>query len=247
MELNNDFMVPVGIEEAWVILNDVERIAPCLPGAQLTEIAGEEFRGHVKVKVGPITTQYKGAAHFIEQNHAEKRVVIDGQGRDIRGAGNANAIITATLVENGPDSTTVSVNTDLKVTGKVAQFGRGVMADISSKLMGQFADNLAELIRNAPPAVTEELPVKDRITPSDLAGAVASAASSVQRTPASETAGSAGTSDGEPVVRKIDSKEADAVDLLDAAGNPLAKRAIPIAAGVAGLLLLRRLFSRLRA
>jgi len=251
MDLNNDFEVPVGIEEAWVILNDVERIAPCLPGAQLTEIAGEEFRGNVKVKVGPITTQYKGAAHFIEQNHAEKRVVIDGQGRDIRGAGNANAIITATLKENGPDATIVSVNTDLKVTGKVAQFGRGVMADISAKLMGQFADNLAELIRNAPPAeaasVAEELPVKDRITPNDLAGAVANAASSVQRTPVNEADSSATSADAEPVVRKIDSKEAEAVDLLDAAGNPLAKRAIPIAAGVAGLLLLRKLFSRRRA
>lgn len=145
MELTNDFEVVAPIERVWAIFNDVERIAPCLPGAQLLEIEGEEFRGVVKVKVGPITAQYQGTAVFVERDAVAHRVVIRGEGRDIRGSGNASADITAQLqaTEGG---TRVTVGTDLKVTGKVAQFGRGVMADVSKKLMGQFADNLSDLI-----------------------------------------------------------------------------------------------------
>ena len=145
MELTNDFEVVAPIERVWAVLNDVERIAPCLPGAQLLEIEGEEFRGVVKVKVGPITTQYQGTAVFVERDATTHRVVIRGEGRDTRGSGNASADITAQLqaTEGG---TRVTVGTDLKVTGKVAQFGRGVMADVSKKLMGQFADNLSDLI-----------------------------------------------------------------------------------------------------
>ena len=145
MELTNDFEVVAPIERVWAVLNDVERIAPCLPGAQLLEIEGEEFRGVVKVKVGPITAQYQGTAVFVERDAAAHRVVIRGEGRDTRGSGNASADITAQLqaTEGG---TRVTVGTDLKVTGKVAQFGRGVMADVSKKLMGQFAENLSDLI-----------------------------------------------------------------------------------------------------
>src|SRR5256714_7894541 len=127
MELSNEFVVPVGVDEAWVLLTDVERIAPCMPGAQLQEIEGEEYRGIVKVKVGPITAQYKGAAHFVEKDDAAHRAVLRAEGRDTRGAGNANATITATLTPDG-DATLVRVATDLTVTGKVAQFGRGVLA-----------------------------------------------------------------------------------------------------------------------
>jgi len=145
VELTNDFEVVAPIERVWAVLNDVERIAPCLPGAQLLEIEGEEFRGVVKVKVGPITAQYQGMAVFVERDAAAHRVVIRGEGRDTRGSGNASADITAQLqaTEGG---TRVTVGTDLKVTGKVAQFGRGVMADVSKKLMGQFAENLSDLI-----------------------------------------------------------------------------------------------------
>ena len=145
MELTNDFEVVAPIERVWAVLNDVERIAPCLPGAQLLEIEGEEFRGVVKVKVGPITAQYQGTAVFVERDATTHRVVIRGEGRDARGSGNASADITVQLqvTERG---TRVTVGTDLKVTGKVAQFGRGVMADVSKKLMGQFADNLSDLI-----------------------------------------------------------------------------------------------------
>ena len=145
MELNNDFEVSAPIEKVWEVINDVELIAPCLPGAQLEEVENDEYKGFVKVKVGPITAQYKGVAKFVEKDESNHRVVIRGEGRDTRGAGNASADITASL-ESTADGTRVNVVTDLKITGKVAQFGRGVMADISKKLMGQFADNLSELV-----------------------------------------------------------------------------------------------------
>ena len=145
MELSNDFEVSAPIEKVWEVINDVELIAPCLPGAQLEEVGNDEYKGFVKVKVGPITAQYKGVAKFVEVDDSNHRVVIRGEGRDTRGAGNAAADITASL-ESVPEGPRVNVVTDLKITGKVAQFGRGVMADISKKLMGQFADNLSELV-----------------------------------------------------------------------------------------------------
>ena len=145
MELNNDFEVSAPIEKVWEVINNVELIAPCLPGAQLEEVENDEYRGFVKVKVGPITAQYKGVAKFVEKDDSNHRVVIRGEGRDTRGAGNAAAVITASL-ESITEGTRVNVVTDLKITGKVAQFGRGVIADISKKLMGQFADNLSELV-----------------------------------------------------------------------------------------------------
>ncbi len=141
MDLTNEFRVGVPVEEAWKVLTDVERIAPCMPGAQLQEIEGDEYRGVVKVKVGPITAQYKGAARFVERDEAGHRAVLRAEGRETRGQGNANATITALLEPDG-DGTKISVTTDLTITGRVAQFGRGVLADVSAKLLGQFADCL---------------------------------------------------------------------------------------------------------
>ena len=141
MKIEDSFRVEVPVEEAWKVLLDLERIAPCLPGAQLTEVEGDEYRGTVKIKVGPITAQYKGVAKIEEADEANRRVVLQAEGRDTRGQGNASATVVATLVGEGA-GTTVNIDTDLNITGKVAQFGRGVMADVSSKLLGQFADNL---------------------------------------------------------------------------------------------------------
>lgn len=146
MELSNSFEVARPIEEAWVVLTDVERIAPCLPGAQLEEINGDEYLGIVKVKVGPITTQYKGVAKFVERDDVNHKAVLKADGRDTRGAGNASAIITAQLESVSATHTKVDVTTDLTITGKVAQFGRGIMADVSAKLMTQFADNLGAML-----------------------------------------------------------------------------------------------------
>ena len=150
MDLNHQFTVAVPVEDAWRILTDVERIAPCLPGAQLQEIEGETYRGVVKVKVGPIQAQFKGQASFIERDDAAHKVVLKGEGRDTTGKGNAAAVITAEMTAVDTNNTSVTVNTDLSVTGKVAQFGRGAMADISDKLLAQFVVNLNALIAEQP-------------------------------------------------------------------------------------------------
>lgn len=141
MELNNEFTVSVPVNEAFKVLTDLERIAPCLPGAQLREVEGDEYRGIVKVKVGPITAQYEGTARLGELDEAGGRIVLNANGRESRGQGNASAVVTATLVAEG-QGTRVQVRTELSITGKVAQMGRGVLADVSTKLMDQFAQAL---------------------------------------------------------------------------------------------------------
>ena len=153
MELNNEFRVAVPAAKAWEVLTDVERVAPCIPGAQLLSVDGDEFTGAVKVKVGPITVSYKGEAAFQEKDAAAQRVVIKANGKETRGSGNAAAVVTAALKDEG-DSTTVLITTDLTISGKAAQFGRGVLADVSTSLIGQFAKNLeADLLGGS--AVTQ--------------------------------------------------------------------------------------------
>jgi carbon monoxide dehydrogenase subunit G len=151
MNLEHSFTVPVGIDEAWKILLDIERIGPCMPGAAIETVDGDDFTGTVKVKLGPIMLTYKGKASFVEKDEAAHRAVIDARGRDARGNGTAAAKITAELSEAG-GATTVHVRTDLDITGKPAQFGRGVMVDVGNKLIGQFADSLAKLISGDSPA-----------------------------------------------------------------------------------------------
>ena len=235
MDLENSFEVAADRATAWRVLNDVERIAPCLPGAQLEEIDGDEFKGNVKVKVGPVTAQYKGKATFIEQNEAEGKVVIKGDGRDSRGAGNASALITATLHEIDANNTRVDVHTDLSITGKVAQFGRGVMADVSNKLMGQFSDNLKELL-------AEEQAAGDAPAGDPAANGAAAAADAAEA--AASTADAAAEEAKDTGPRKINMPEPEAVDLLDAAGAPVFKRLAPVAGVAAVLLLLRRFLRR---
>ena len=150
MDLHHEFTVPVPAADAWKILTDLERLAPCLPGAQLTEIEGDIYRGQVKIKVGPILAQFKGQASFVEQDHVAHRVVLKGEGRDTTGKGNASAMITAELTSVTPTSTKCTVHTDLSISGKVAQFGRGALADVSDKLLAQFSENLNQLISAAP-------------------------------------------------------------------------------------------------
>src|SRR5260370_25269158 len=141
MEITDSFRVSTPIDATWKVMLDIEGIAPCMPGAQLQEVEGDEYRGVVKVKVGPITAQYKGTARLAEVDEANRRIVIDASGRDTRGQGNAKATIVVTMMPEGA-GTKVNVATDLSITGKVAQFGRGVLADVSSKLMGQFVENV---------------------------------------------------------------------------------------------------------
>jgi uncharacterized protein len=142
MELTHEFTVAAPVERAWAVLTDIEQIAPCMPGAELTEVDGDTYRGLVKIKVGPITAQYQGTALLTEKDEAAHRVVLKATGRDTRGQGNAAALVTAVMTEQGEGMTLVSITTDLTVSGRVAQFGRGVMADVSAKLLQQFVDNL---------------------------------------------------------------------------------------------------------
>ncbi|MDX1883611.1 SRPBCC family protein [Mycolicibacterium sp. 120270] len=154
MELHNEFRVAVPADKTWQVLTDVERVAPCIPGAQLLSVDGDDFTGAVKVKVGPITVSYKGEASFQEKDEAAKRVVIKASGKETRGSGNAAALVTAQLKDEG-DATHVVITTDLTISGKAAQFGRGVLADVSTNLIGQFARNLeADLLGGVAPAGT---------------------------------------------------------------------------------------------
>lgn len=251
MELTNDFRVRVPVEEAWKVLTDVERIAPCMPGAQLEEVEGEEYRGVVKVKVGPITAQYKGKATFTERDDEHHRAVLRAEGRDTRGQGNANATITATL-EPHDLGTSVTVVTDLAVTGRVAQFGRGVLAEVSANLLRQFvqcleSDVLAASAATAPAPAPSAAP-----TPADAAPAPSALATLTgeEDTPSPNGSGGPAPSvtgatesgpDEAPTVRRINHPAAEPVDLLDAAGSSVAKRAIPaLLALLVVLLLLRR-------
>ena len=149
MELSNEIDVNAPIEEVWKAFNTPERIAPCLPGAELQEVDGDNFNGLVKIKVGPITAQYKGTATYLDKDESSQKVVIKGDGRDTRGAGNASATITAVLTEVSSNTTNVNVHTELTITGKVAQFGRGAISDVSGKLMTQFAKNLEQLLETS--------------------------------------------------------------------------------------------------
>jgi hypothetical protein len=209
MELRNEFRVAAPIDEVWTVLTDVERIAPCLPGAELQEVDGDEYRGVVRVKVGPITAQYKGAAHFLGRDDADHRAVLRAEGRETRGQGNASATITAQLQSDGT-GTQVEVVTDLMITGRVAQFGRGILADVSTKLLGQFVTNLEQLMLADPPAETNS---------------AAAAGDGARRAPVA-----------------FPPSASEPVDLLEAAGAPVAKRFVPaaVAAAVAVLLLRRR-------
>lgn len=150
MDLKHSFTVNQPMAETWQVLTDLERITPCLPGAQLQEVHGDVYKGVVKIKVGPITAQFKGDAQFAELDHTNFKATLKASGRDTGGKGNASATITAELVPVSDRQTTCNVVTDLSITGKVAQFGRGAMADISDKLLAQFVDNLNGLIADAP-------------------------------------------------------------------------------------------------
>ena len=143
MELNHSFTVPVGADTAFEVLTDIERIAPCMPGASIDSVDGEEFTGSVKVKVGPMQVTYRGKARYAELDRDTHSAVIEARAQETRGSGTANATISANLEEKGEEETQVTVVSNLSITGRPAQFGRGVMNDVGAKLLGQFADCLS--------------------------------------------------------------------------------------------------------
>jgi len=242
MELTNSFTVSVPVEDAWAVLTDVERIAPCLPGAQLQEIEGDEYRGIVKVKVGPITAQYKGKAIFLEKDDVAHKAVLEASGRDTRGQGNANATITAVLEPAG-EGTEVTVTTDLTVTGKVAQFGRGVLADVSTKLLGQFVDNLEQTVLVDESVVEEAAEVVEEAEKA-LAAEIQAEAEEADAAAVGGFATAGAPAAQKPTVRKVDMPEPEAIDLLEHAGSPVLKRALPILGVIVAVLVLWRVLRR---
>jgi uncharacterized protein len=276
MELTNDFEVSTGVDEAWRVLTDVERIAPCLPGAELREIEGDEYRGVVKVKVGPISAEYRGAARFVELDPEAHRAVLRAEGREARGQGNAAATITAVLEPSG-HGTKVSVVTDLSITGKVAQFGRGVLADVTAKLLGQFVDNLEATViehgddETAAGGETADSEAKPARGKGGRRGSRAQRAAAPEAAeapaPAEEhetmepdlvsnngTAPEAGAAEEEPVVeapqatvRKLEPVYAEPVDLVEVAGPSVARRIVPVVAAAALIALLIALLRRRRS
>ncbi|CAN5456724.1 hypothetical protein BH23ACT3_BH23ACT3_16310 [soil metagenome] len=267
-QLVNEFTVNRPIDEAWPVICDLERIAPCLPGAQLEEIEGDVYRGNVKVKLGAIATKFKGEASFVERDDVNHRAVLKASGRDTGGRGNASADIVAEAEALSPTSTKCTVIADLHITGKVAQFSRGILGDVSKKLMTQFAVNVNTMLdedtgatdagstdAGAEPATSTETSTEtstatstgaptgettDTAAPADTAGSTEVADGSAASAAATANGTGDATSAPGPTVRKIDSPATEPIDMAGMAGPALAKRALPALAGLILLFLLLR-------
>ena len=260
MELDNSFTVPATPDHAWEVLLDVERIAPCMPGATVEEFDGEVVTGRIKVKVGPVALTYRGTAKFLERDPEARVVVLEASGKETRGAGTASATVRASLEPAAAgEGTQVVIHTTMNVTGRPAQFGRGVIAEVGGKLVEKFADNLAQLISdsNAPSAdataaetssadvadSAAEASSADVASPADVAGPAevagpADVASPVTSTvppaaavrPASSAATTRPTADGDD----------DSLNLVRLVGPAVLKRVVPVAAAVVVVVLLGR-------
>jgi len=225
VQLENSFLVPVPVDDAWKVLLDIERIAPCMPGAALDSVDGDDFTGRVKVKLGPINLTYAGKASFVEKDEENHKAVIDARGKDQRGNGTAAAVVTAVLKSEG-DSTRVDVLTDLNITGRPAQFGRGVMTDVGNKLLGQFADKLAaQLGETDAPAQepTVESTVKEKVA--DAASTAAGAVGEVAESVAASTDGDTPIGDAVRKAGEATAQAADAAADKAAAAKTEAKKA----------------------
>ncbi|MDV2478027.1 carbon monoxide dehydrogenase [Rhodococcus zopfii] len=222
MQLEHQLSVPAPIDEVWSAVLDPEKVAPCMPGATLTGVDGDTFTGTVKVKIGPVALTYKGTGEFVEKDEAARKVVLLAKAKDSRGNGTVDATITITLTENGENTDGV-VATDLAITGKPAQFGRGMISDVGGKIIEQFA---ACLSKKLGPAVEEPVPAAEPAAP-----AAAEAAAPVA-TP--EAVAPAPAATRAPVVP---APEAEPLDLMEYARGSAIKRILPVV-GVAAILVL---------
>jgi carbon monoxide dehydrogenase subunit G len=271
MELDHSFTVPVPPDQAWGILLDVERIAPCMPGATVDEVDGDVVNGRIKVKVGPVSLTYKGTAKFTERDSDAHVVVLEAAGKETRGAGTASATVRASMAPDASGSgTDVTMHTSMNVTGRPAQFGRGVMVEVGSKLVEQFAANLAKLIggdtgsgdtgsgdtgsgdagsgatagaSSAADGTGAPAATADTSAGNGSGGAAASTtpASAASTTPASAVSAAAASAASTSAPAQEDS-----LNLVKLVGPALLKRLVPVVAGAAGVALLSRLFWRLR-
>jgi carbon monoxide dehydrogenase subunit G len=250
MKLTNEFTVPASIEQAWGVLLDLERVAPCLPGARIEGGSGDEHTGTMTIKIGPITARYSGTVRIEEADEAARRAVMRAQAKDARGQGTAAATITSTM-QAVPEGTRVQVETDMRVTGPAAQFGRGVMQDVSAKLMGRFADCLAEEMQgdaavSRPTAGNEAAPADSATTapygsttgaaPTRPGGQEETAVGSLPTGPAGDAAeaaaaGAAQGASATPPPRPRPTE--DVLDLGEASRDAVLKRALPVVAALA--------------
>jgi uncharacterized protein len=262
MRIDNSFTVSVPVDRAWEVLTDLEGVSLCLPGARVTGVEGEVYSGEVRVKVGPVVSQYAGTAQFVEKDDAHHRAVIDAKGRDSRGAGNASALITMQLTADG-DHTVATVDTDMKISGKIAQLGGGMIKDVSVKLLGQFVECLEAKFATSEPstepvatatsaqpatAPTSEQPATVSVTPESAAPAppenpaVAAPSGEPVTTPSAtraepplggrEGGRPTGAAQAPPSRQSTPSEAAEPLDLMALAGGTMAKRVLPVLLGV---------------
>ncbi len=248
MEMDHSFTVPVPPERAWDVLLDVEKIAPCMPGATVDEFDGEVVTGRIKVKVGPVSLTYRGTAKFTERDPEARVIVLEASGKETRGSGTASATVRAMLEpEPGGEGTTASMHTTMNVTGRPAQFGRGVMVEVGSKLVEQFAQNLRQLITGDGAAAGNggggATDTADGGASTDQAADAATTQDGpghTQPSPVVPAAASTPTASAQPTAAS-----ADSINLVKLVGPALLKRVVPVAAVAAVLALLgRRLFRR---
>jgi uncharacterized protein len=275
MELDNSFTVPVPPDQAWDVLLDVERIAPCMPGATVDEVEGDVVNGRIKVKVGPVSLTYKGTAKFIERDPEARVVVLEASGKETRGSGTASANVRASMAPDASGSgTEVTMHTTMNVTGRPAQFGRGVMLEVGGKLVDQFAANLSQLITgdsgggspaegagsgggngsaaagpvanatNGPVATATDEPVAS--TTSEPAASTTSEPVATDGPVASTTSEPVTSTTSEPAAGAAAPAQEDSLNLVKLVGPVILKRLVPVAAGAVGLALLGRIVWRVR-
>jgi uncharacterized protein len=223
MKLDNEFTVGVPVTQAWDVLTDLELIAPCMPGAQLTGVTDGVYTGKVKIKVGPVTAEYAGTAQFTEKDEATHRAVIDARGRDSRGNGNATAVISAQLRADG-DSTIVNVTTDLTIAGRIAQFGSGMIKEVSAKLLGQFVACLETKLGGTAAGAPASSSASGEPVPHSAAIPTANGATAV--------GGFAPSNVGAAVTGAAAGVEPAPIDLMSVAGGAVYKRLVPVAVGL---------------
>ena len=225
MKLENEFTVNVPVEDAWNVLLDLERVTPCLPGAALTEQSDDEYKGEMKVRLGPVTQEYNGTVRIEEADESEHRAVLKADGKDARGQGAATATITSTLHDEGDGSTKVRVETDMQITGRAAQFGRGVQQDVAERLLSRFAECLENEI----------------VGGGDKEEAEAAATSEAGPSENGTAAKGASEEEGQPRRRIIQQdREVEPLDLGEASREAVLKRikqGTPVAVGVVALVI----------
>lgn len=269
MELDHDFTVPVPADQAWPVLLDVQRIAPCMPGATLDSVDGDDFTGRLKVKLGAMTITYKGAARIASRDEQTHTVTIEGSGKESRGSGTASATVEARLHDEG-EQTRVTVHTKMNVTGRPAQFGRNILSEVGGKLIARFAKALSEELAAGSPSATMQAPVepppeRQAVSPDDAAASasevvdarVAESAGAETAAPTVSPAATgparpdgiaspAGADTARPATRRASRPGEEAIDLLEVAGPSVAKRVAPVMAGMVAALTIWQVFRRRR-